>query len=441
MLTPRRTKLSSETPRVGSSGLLESKPPVAALEELFAELDSDQSGNISKSELEQALVKIYGKPLERKQVDAMMKAADTDGDGEISLSEFLSMMAQVDKVGEDKPGKSSVAGLWFAIRSRGPGRLIKASQEMRERRAAEEQKRFAKIEQALADMGVATDPSGSSVMAGSSSQFLSPARPAATPSGGKAQTPSSKGKPRLASRVGKRKGKEAVDLELGGGGAADAAAAADLDERWWLARLCETLSLSCLAMAFLEFLDTYLPVMIAFAVPASFVLGFVEEQLQALTADSNGVAPPPPPAQPDLLRMAETGFYDFAQERPGAYLVLDLGSAFAIGALALFWKDITDWLERRRLRGTYKKLQEEEENDDEEEQPVVSTQVLRMQLDKAINVMEEVRARVLEGELLASHSFSRLRPLPCHRHPPPFLLMSSRVRASLDRGRSNTSWS
>lgn len=84
------------------------------------------------------------------------------------------------------------------------------------------------------------------------------------------------------------------------------------------------------------------------------------------------------------------------QEKPGTYLVLDLGLAFAIGVLAYHWKGISDWLEARRLRAQKAAMatsngSEPVDSDEQTDEPVASTQELRMQLHKAINIAEEVR--------------------------------------------------
>ena len=69
---------------------------VTDLEWLFAELDADSSGYISRLELEMAIDQIFGS-VDEKLVDDMLKEADTDGDGEISLEEFKWMMGLAKK--------------------------------------------------------------------------------------------------------------------------------------------------------------------------------------------------------------------------------------------------------------------------------------------------------------------------------------------------------
>jgi len=63
-----------------------------ALAESFAQVDADKSGKISRDEMKAAILKMYGKSLDDKYVEAMMTAADTNNDGEIDLDEFKTIM-------------------------------------------------------------------------------------------------------------------------------------------------------------------------------------------------------------------------------------------------------------------------------------------------------------------------------------------------------------
>jgi len=137
------------------------------------------------------------------------------------------------------------------------------------------------------------------------------------------------------------------------------------------------------------------PLVIALMLPISWVVNAIRDQINAYLTEPGYVAPPPPPSQPDLsgkMHELELSFYDFAQEEPVAYLVTDLGLGFAVGALALFWKDITDWIERRQLaasrasaEGGFQKLEEEEEKDE------LSPAEMRKQLNIAITTIEQVK--------------------------------------------------
>ena len=97
----------------------------------------------------------------------------------------------------------------------------------------------------------------------------------------------------------------------------------------------------------------------------------------------------------------QSGFFQLAQDEPELYLALDLGIAFALGTLAFFWKDISDWMERQRMAGNYQSLNDDD--DQEEQKPMASAQTLRMELFKTINVIEEVQH--------APHTLLRSLPL------------------------------
>jgi len=92
---------------MGAMGGAEMDRSDAGLDKFFKELDVDGSGNISRTEMETAITKLYGKPVKPELVDKMMKAADTDGDGEISLSEFKVIM----KAGPRKDKESTLGPL------------------------------------------------------------------------------------------------------------------------------------------------------------------------------------------------------------------------------------------------------------------------------------------------------------------------------------------
>ena len=61
------------------------------MEEAFAVFDVDKDGYITKSELRQVMNRL-GENLTDKQLDAMIKEADKDGDGKINAKEFKSLM-------------------------------------------------------------------------------------------------------------------------------------------------------------------------------------------------------------------------------------------------------------------------------------------------------------------------------------------------------------
>ena len=61
------------------------------MEEAFAVFDVDKDGYITKSELRQVMNRL-GENQTDKQLDAMIKEADKDGDGKINAKEFKALM-------------------------------------------------------------------------------------------------------------------------------------------------------------------------------------------------------------------------------------------------------------------------------------------------------------------------------------------------------------
>ena len=61
------------------------------MEEAFAVFDVDKDGYITRSELRQVMNRL-GENLTDKQLDAMIKEADKDGDGKINAKEFKALM-------------------------------------------------------------------------------------------------------------------------------------------------------------------------------------------------------------------------------------------------------------------------------------------------------------------------------------------------------------
>ena len=59
--------------------------------EAFAVFDVDKDGYITKSELHQVMNRL-GENLTDEQLAAMIKEADTDGDGKINIAEFRLLM-------------------------------------------------------------------------------------------------------------------------------------------------------------------------------------------------------------------------------------------------------------------------------------------------------------------------------------------------------------
>ena len=58
----------------------------------FGSVDVDGSGKISADEMKAYIASVYGDGLDGDTVGSMMRAADTDGDGEVDLEEFKMIM-------------------------------------------------------------------------------------------------------------------------------------------------------------------------------------------------------------------------------------------------------------------------------------------------------------------------------------------------------------
>ena len=62
------------------------------LAKAFKKVDVDSSGNISAAEMSAHIASVYGGAMDESITTEMLKAADTDGDGEVSLDEFKAIM-------------------------------------------------------------------------------------------------------------------------------------------------------------------------------------------------------------------------------------------------------------------------------------------------------------------------------------------------------------
>ena len=62
------------------------------LERSFYAMDHDGSGRLSGAELQAHIMKTYGRKLDDSAISQMLAAADTNHDGEVSLSEFKAIM-------------------------------------------------------------------------------------------------------------------------------------------------------------------------------------------------------------------------------------------------------------------------------------------------------------------------------------------------------------
>jgi calmodulin len=66
---------------------------IEGLQMAFRAFDIDGNGRIDREELAQVM-KNLGQELTAEEIDAMMKEADTDGDGTIDFEEFKALMAK-----------------------------------------------------------------------------------------------------------------------------------------------------------------------------------------------------------------------------------------------------------------------------------------------------------------------------------------------------------
>ena len=295
-------------PDRGGSDSTESQ---VSTDELFKQIDTDSSGNISRRELTIAMKLRYGKPLEAKVIDKMLKEADEDGDGEISLPEFRTMMRACEKQKEKSKKLEKTMGLWFSIRERGPmqSREFKASEDMRVRRLANRAKHLIVVEQALEDAAAknpadfrtpflglpypAPLPPGDGRPPEALSQMSPPGSPKKSPS--PRRTPSPRRSPLgFGVSAPHRSAKRRKDVDLEAGMAADAPAEVlDKSLSATLARLWASMPTPGeAAMMVVEFADTYAPLIVGLLIPLSVVVSWINKQLQAYLADPGVVAPP-----------------------------------------------------------------------------------------------------------------------------------------------------
>lgn len=72
---------------------LSSSDTEAELLAAFQVFDKDKSGFLSPDELRAVLKQLGGDTMSDKEIDDIMREADTDGDGNISFAEFKNIMA------------------------------------------------------------------------------------------------------------------------------------------------------------------------------------------------------------------------------------------------------------------------------------------------------------------------------------------------------------
>ncbi|KAM9715977.1 calcium-binding protein 5a [Menidia menidia] len=66
---------------------------VKELKDAFKEFDMDGDGEITTEELRAAMTKLMGEHMSRREIDAIVKEADDNGDGTVDFEEFVRMMS------------------------------------------------------------------------------------------------------------------------------------------------------------------------------------------------------------------------------------------------------------------------------------------------------------------------------------------------------------
>uniref|UniRef100_A0A3P8TG36 Calcium binding protein 2a n=1 Tax=Amphiprion percula TaxID=161767 RepID=A0A3P8TG36_AMPPE len=67
---------------------------VKELRDAFREFDSDGDGQISLTELREAMKKLMGEQLNHREIDEILRDVDLNGDGQVDFEEFVRMMSR-----------------------------------------------------------------------------------------------------------------------------------------------------------------------------------------------------------------------------------------------------------------------------------------------------------------------------------------------------------
>jgi len=71
--------------------LISARPNMDEIRDIFEKWDTDQNGKLSQAEMKEAVLGL-GLPITDEQVEAMIRKADVDGDGQLDCMEFAAMI-------------------------------------------------------------------------------------------------------------------------------------------------------------------------------------------------------------------------------------------------------------------------------------------------------------------------------------------------------------
>ncbi|KAM0947848.1 putative EF-hand domain-containing protein [Dioscorea sansibarensis] len=141
LLRRRRSSKSKAASPSSPSSPSANRPGSSDLEFVFKKFDSNGDGQISTSELANILESL-GQKASEEELSRMMAVADADGDGFISLNEFLDLMAADDASAledlrhafavfdTDRSGSISAEELATVLRSLGEGASVAQCRRM-----------------------------------------------------------------------------------------------------------------------------------------------------------------------------------------------------------------------------------------------------------------------------------------------------------------------
>ena len=86
----KQSRLQAAVGLLISSQIQPTNQDVIELQNAFTKLDSNKDGKISREELEQGFEEVFNQTATIKDIDAILKLADTDGSGFLEYDEFIS---------------------------------------------------------------------------------------------------------------------------------------------------------------------------------------------------------------------------------------------------------------------------------------------------------------------------------------------------------------